>query len=210
MQSAEIEKLIQIITDRVWAQLKVVCKSSILFQDQIEAYPAPYVKKLSADYHFDFGQKQDSDAILLCLNQLTMPQLIAVARLTAIDPVTTQMIDFLLKGKPVWIFSSKPKLQSYRKETRYAVWRQLQTVFQRVLELDIHFIDSESQFNEQLEQLQSRQLVKPVSHGQSKRHFITEKVLEQRWQSNQQPLLQPGEVLTDLAKELAQDKHLNL
>jgi len=210
MQSAEIEKLIQIITDRVWAQLKVVCKSSILFQDQIEAYPAPYVKKLSADYHFDFGQKQDSDAILLCLNQVTMPQLIAVAHLTAIDPVTTQMIDFLLKGKPVWIFSSKPKLQGYRKEARYAVWRQLQTAIQKTSEFDVHFIDSEGQFDEQFKQLRSKKSVKSVSSGLNKRHFVTEQVLEQRWQSNQQPLLQPGEVLTDLAKELAKDKHLNL
>lgn len=204
MQSAEMDKLIQIITDRIVAQLMQDNQSSIIFRDTSEDYPAPYVQKLSADHHLVFGSKQDSDAILLCLSQITIPQLLAIANLTAIDGLSRQVIDFLLAGKPVWIFAAAPKLATYRHQTRYAVWHELQHVLQKLTTFDIHFIKDDRQFDQGLKVLQNGQRVK-----QGTRKYITKHVLQDRWQ-HQQTLLNSGEVLTDMAAEWARDRRLNL
>lgn len=197
MQSADLEKLIQAITNRVVAQLEKATKSEILFQGKIEAYPATYVQKLSADYHFMFGTKQDSDAILLCLSQMTLPQLLAVVKLTPIDEETTQVVEFLLAGKPVWIFDQAPRLVTYRQQTRYGVWRQLQDALQRLDAMDIHFITDTQVFDHQLETLNRRQ-----THAAPKRHYVSRLALEKRWE-NHQTELAANEVLTDEAAEWA-------
>lgn len=207
MQSAEIERIIQIVTDRVLAQLEVVTQDSILFQDKIEAYPAPYVEKLSADFHFEFGQKQDSDAILLCLSQMTLQQLLAVASLTAIDSETTQVIDFLLKGKPVWVLAAAPQLGPYRKQAKYAVWHELQLALQKVSKFNVHFIKDDVALTQRLKTLPKRSQV--MAPAPIKRQFITQLTLQQRWQ-DKQPLLNEGEVLTDLAAEWARDHRLKV
>ena len=197
MQSADLEKLIQAITNRVVAQLGAATKSEILFQGKIEAYPAAYVQRLSADYHFMFGTKQDSDAILLCLSQMTLPQLLAVVKLTPIDEETTQAVAFLLAGKPVWIFGTAPRLATYRQQTRYGVWRQLQTALQQLESMDIHFINDDQHFNSQLQALQRQQPAPAV-----KRHYVSRLALEHRWQAGQYDLA-ANEVLTDEAAEWA-------
>lgn len=200
MQSADLEKLIQAITDRVVAQLGKATKSEILFQGKIEAYPAAYVQKLSADYHFMFETKQDSDAILLCLSQMTLSQLLAVVKLTPIDAETTRVVDFLLAGKPVWIFAEAPRLVTYREKTRYGVWRQLQEALQALDAMDIHFISDDSGFNRQMQTLKHRQNV-----SAPKRHYISRLALEKRWQNGQMTLA-ANEILTDEAAEWA-SKH---
>ena len=198
MQSADLEKLIQAITNRVVAQLGEATQSDILFPEKIEAYPAAYVHRLSADFHFKFETKQDSDAILLCLSQMTLPQLLAVVKLTSIDEVTATVIDFLLAGKPVWIFDKAPKLATYRQRTRYGVWRQLQAALQALETLDIHFISEDQGFEQQLASLKRRQ-VKTAP----KRQFVSRLALEKRWQAGNRQLT-PNEVLTDEAAEWAQ------
>lgn len=200
MQSADLEKLIQAITSRVVAQLGEVTNRKILFQEKIEAYPASYVQKLSADYHFMFGTKQDSDAILLCLRQMTLPQLLAVVKLTPIDEVTATVVDFLLAGKPIWIFDQAPRLADYRQQTKFEVWRQLQAALQALDGMDIHFISNEQTFKAQLQALQ-RQKIKVAP----KRHYISRLALEKRWQTGQTTLA-ANEVLTDEAAEWA-SKH---
>lgn len=206
MQSAEMDKLIQLVTDRLIEQLelKQVSHTPIIFHDKSKAYPASYVQKLSADYHLVFGLKQDSDAILLCLSQITLPQLLAVANLTAIDDLSKQVIDFLLQGKPVWVFSKAPELAHYRRQTRYAVWRELQQVLQKLTAFDIQFISTDEVFEQQAKKLRMKH-----QNKSSTRRYVTKEVLQQRWQ-HQQPLMASGEVLTDLAAEWAHDRRLKL
>lgn len=204
MQSAEMDKLIQIITDRLMEQLEQSTQASIIFCDNHEAYPATYVQKLSADYHLVFGSKQDSDAILLCLSQITLPQLIAVANLTAVDELSSQVIQFILAGKPVWVFAAVPNLTKYRQQTRFAVWQQIKQVLQKLTAFDIQFIQSDDQFEQALAAMKRRLPAKVA-----KRQYVTKTLLQKRWQ-RREALLKTDEVLTDLAAEWAQDKNLKL
>lgn len=197
MQSAELEELIQVITNQVVARLRDVTKSKILFQGEIETYPAPYVKKLSADDHFMLETKQDSDAILLCLRQLTISQLLAIVRLITIDEVTGMAIDFLLAGKPIWIFSRFPDLTSYRRQAKFTVWKQIQAALQTLETMNVHFISDDHVFSRQFQIIQKRQTKTSI-----KRKFISRLELEQRWQVGKK-LLAPSEILTDEAADWA-------
>lgn len=204
MQSTEIDKIIQVITDQVIKKLEAVTEDKILCRGENKTYPAQYLQKLSADYHLEFGTKQDSDAILLCLREATLTQLLAISNLNVVNSLTKQVISFLLAGKPIWIFDDAPKLSKYRHTTRFEVWRLLQRALERLNKFDIQFINSDEQLKEALVKLEK--LTRPT---QVKKKFITESVLRERLLNNEN-LVNSGELLTSLASDWFKQHQINM
>jgi ethanolamine utilization protein len=198
MQSTEIEQIIQLITDQVVTRLEAVTKDKILFEGEYKAYPASYLEKLSADYYLEFGTKQDGDAILLCLRQVTITQLLAISHLNVIDSLTERAINALLNGSKIWIFDQTPRLVNYRSHTRYEVWKTLRISLEKLAKFDVHFIQSEEDFEQQMETLYSIQKTQKTITPKIK--FVTESDVKKRWMEHE-PLIRFGESLTALAND---------
>ena len=120
------------------------------------------------------------------------------------DELTDQVLDFLLQDKPVWIFSKKPQIIEYQRQTRYGVWKEIQDALQKLEHYNIHFIYDNSSFNLHLQALSNTNKV-----VNTKYKYVTLTKLQERLKNHQQ-LLQDNEKMTDLAKDWARSKDLRL
>ena len=203
MKSDEIEQLVQVVTNKVMERLGQF-KHRIILRDPLKYYPASYIDVLSQNYELMSETKQGSNAALLCLSKITTKQIVTLAHLMSTDELTDQVLDFLLQDKPVWIFSKKPQIVEYQRQTRYGVWKEIQDALQKLEHYNIHFIYDNSSFN-----LHLQALSKTNKAVNTKYKYITLTKLQERLKNHQQ-LLQDNEKMTDLAKDWARSKDLKL
>ncbi len=193
MRSAELEKLIQKVTDQVLAELdsnKLVIDSN----DDWKLYPTWFQNMVSADFKCQSSAKQDSSAILLCLSRLSLNDMLAISNLVAINSRCRKVLDYIVKGLPVWVVKSEGDYLKQRKEQRYAVYKKIEHSLGEVKKYGVSFISTRQELKENIS------IVKRQRQIKIPKHFVTLGEIQKR--SNKgMDLLNRFEVPTDLAKE---------
>lgn len=192
MKPAELEELIQRVTDRLIETLQLD-QQSVEFIGKNDSYPAWFRNRISADFRCQFNSKQDGDnAILLCLSELTVPELLAVANLVTINKRTERIVDYLCKGKPVWIAEDENNFLKFKQLQRYGVRKAILTGLAKVQSYGVTFVKDEAVLDQVL-----RQVNKPLPVTKK---YVTLQTVVTRHKAHL-PLIHANEIPTDLAKE---------
>lgn len=193
MNSVELEKLVQKVTDQVLAELNSN-KSVIELDDDQALYPTWFRKIVSADFKCQFNAKQDSNAILLCLSNLSLSDLLAVSNLVGINDRCKKILDYLLKGMPVWVMENESHYLEHKKEQRYAVYSKISNALDEVGKYGVSFISTEEELKKEIS------IIKRQKHIVVPKHFVTLLEVQKRARAGEQ-LVNDFEIPTDLAKE---------
>ena len=193
MRSAELEKLIQKVTDQVLAELdsnKLIIESG----DEWKLYPTWFQNMVSADFKCQSSAKQDSSAILLCLSRLSLNDMLAISNLVAINSRCRKVLDYVVQGLPVWVVESEGDYLRQRKEQRYAVHQKIAHSLSEVKKYGVSFISTKQELNENIS------IVKRQTRIRVPKHFVTLREVQRRSNKGME-LINKFEVPTDLAKE---------
>ncbi|MDW5473929.1 hypothetical protein DB324_08175 [Limosilactobacillus reuteri] len=194
MKSAELDKLIQKVTDQVLVELNANNKLVIDSNNEWELYPTWFQKMVSADFRCQSNAKQDSNAILLCLSKLSLNDMLAISNLVAINDRCEKVLDYVIKGLPVWIIGKEEDYLKQKKNQRYAVYKRIEYALEEIKKYGITLISNKQELKENI------LIIKKQNEKRIPKRFITLREVQER--SNKGiKLLKDFEVPTDLAKE---------
>lgn len=194
MKSAELDKLIQKVTDQVLVELNANNKLVIDSNNEWELYPTWFQKMVSADFRCQSNAKQDSNAILLCLSRLSLNDMLAISNLVAINDRCEKVLDYVIKGLPVWIIGKEEDYLKQKKNQRYAVYKRIEYALEEIKKYGITLISNKQELKENI------LIIKKQNEKRIPKRFITLREVQER--SNKGiKLLKDFEVPTDLAKE---------
>lgn len=193
MRSAELEKLIQKVTDQVLAELNSN-KLVVEFNDDWKLYPTWFKNMVSADFKCQSSAKQDSNAILLCLSRLSLNDMLAISNLVSINERCKQVLDYVVRGLPVWVVGDENTYLKQRKTQKYAVHKKIESSLSEVKKYGVSFISTEQDLRENIS------IIKRQNKVKIPKHFVTLGEVQKR-ASQGANLLNEFEVPTDLAKE---------
>ena len=194
MKSAELDKLIQKVTDQVLVELNANNKLVIDSNNEWEFFPTWFQKMVSADFRCQSYAKQDSNAILLCLSKLSLNDMLAISNLVAINDRCEKVLDYVIKGLPVWIIGKEEDYLKQKKNQRYAVYKRIEYALEEIKKYGITLISNKQELKENI------LIIKKQNEKRIPKRFITLREVQER--SNKGiKLLKDFEVPTDLAKE---------
>ncbi|MFC6170845.1 hypothetical protein [Loigolactobacillus jiayinensis] len=201
MQTTEIDSLIYTVTERVWKiLLKQADLPSVAFENTESAYPNSLLSKLFQGSRLTFYAdiKVMEQADLLCVSVISQQQMIAIANLQSIDPISSVIIARILADKPVIICRNI----DIPVNLHYGVKQQLQYTQKQLVKYGIVYMSDKML----LKRILAKLLTKRFSSDDTI-SFITVSALDKYLQDGKLKLPNNAR-LTPLAKDAARDQHL--
>lgn len=199
MKVEEIETIIQKVVHKVLVTQEV----NHFFKIGIIPYSMSVPNKIKKQLlNVQWESSEENDCYALMIDSLTFSQISAIANLQQIDYKTDTIINYLLKGKAVFVLQIDTILYQKKQQKKYKLWKKTQELWQQCQDYGVVLLTDPVILSDYLNQ---------KKHSSSKekkiKKFITEKDLI-HMQENKQYQIPDGVQLTPLAYDFAKKHHL--
>ena len=203
MKINEIEIIIEKVTREVLKSVRLPTTDvtlSIALLRQIGEYPKAVIESLSTKVNW--VQTDAPTASALLVNSLSLSQLAAVANLQVIDPTTAAILQFLIKGKPVWVLASdRNKLKN---QARFALLKKYDALKKETVQFGLDFEFSIDKIDQWIHKQKSKD--SPFKRGK----YLTQKDLIELTKETNSLVIPEGSRLTPLAEDYVQEMNIQI
>ena len=205
MKINEIEIIIEKVTREVLKSVRLPTTNvtiSIALLRQIGEYPKAVIEGFSTKVNW--VQTDAPTASALLVNSLSLSQLAAIANLQVIDPTTAAILQFLIKGKPVWVLASEVDRNKLKKQAKFALLKKYDAIKEETVQFGLDF-----EFSiDKIDQLIHKQKSKDSPFKRAK--YLTQKDLIELTKETNSLVIPDGSRLTPLAEDYVQEMNIQI
>ena len=205
MKINEIEIIIEKVTREVLKSVRLPTTNgtiSIALLRQIGEYPKVVIEGLSTKVNW--VQTDAPTASALLVNSLSLSQLAAMASLQEIDPTTAAILQFLIKGKPVWVLASEIDRNKLKKQAKFALLKKYDALKEETIQFGLDF-----EFSiDKIDQFIHKQKSKDSPFKRAK--YLTQKDLIELTKETNSLVIPDGSRLTPLAEDYVQEMNIQI
>ena len=197
MKINEIEIIIEKVTREVLKSVRLPTTDvtlSIALLRQIGEYPKAVIEGFSTKVNW--VQTDVPTASALLVNSLSLSQLAAVANLQVIDPTTAAILQFLIKGKPVWVLASEVDRNKLKNQARFALLKKYDALKKETVQFGL------------IDQWIHKQKSKDSPFKRGK--YLTQKDLIELTKETNSLVIPEGSRLTPLAEDYVQEMNIQI
>lgn len=205
MKINEIEIIIEKVTREVLKSVRLPTTDvtlSIALLRQIGEYPKAVIESLSTKVNW--VQTDAPTASALLVNSLSLSQLAAVANLQVIDPTTVAILQFLIKGKPVWVLASEVDRNKLKKQAKFALLKKYDAIKEETVQFGLDFEFSIDKIDQWIHKQKSKD--SPFKRGK----YLTQKDLIELTKETNSLVIPEGSRLTPLAEDYVQEMNIQI
>lgn len=199
MKVEEIETIIQKVVHKVL----VTQETKHFFKVGIIPYSMSVPNKIKKQIiNVEWTSPEENECHALLIDSLTFSQISAIANLQQIDYKTDVIINYLLKGKAIFILQVDTFLYQKKQQKKYKLWKKTQELWQHCQDYGVVLLTDPVLLSDYLTQKK-----RSSSKGKKTKKFITEQDLV-HMQENKQYQISDEDQLTPLAYDFAKKHHL--
>ena len=194
MKINEIEIIIEKVTREVLKSVRLPTTDvtlSIALLRQIGEYPKAVIESLSTKVNW--VQTDAPTASALLVNSLSLSQLAAVANL-----------QFLIKGKPVWVLASEVDRNKLKNQARFALLKKYDALKKETVQFGLDFEFSIDKIDQWIHKQKSKD--SPFKRGK----YLTQKDLIELTKETNSLVIPEGSRLTPLAEDYVQEMNIQI
>ncbi|WP_122646080.1 hypothetical protein [Enterococcus mediterraneensis] len=203
MKVSEIENVIQFVTKKIYESQIRTKKYIIAHNAPFKNYPCKMIYELDDVEWVDANQTTNAQGLIV--DSLSLKQAVSIANLMPQDQLCIQILDFLFKGKPVWVVGDAGTYEKLLQKNKYRLREKIQDIQKQCQGYGIVFFDKEQSFVDILRDIPKETKTKSMIVPS----FITEKKLIQLFEHGN-IVLPVNSRLTPLAKDFAKEHDIEI